>query len=199
MDIKFSRKTDASLPVVKWWDSCGLKWVVGIFFILFLAWTTVASAEVSNPNIVQAAFIHKFTLFIDWPQSKTPAAGGKFRICMIGETPMRSALEILKGEKVGKGEVELFKITKPSQIPTCKILFISPTEKHRLKEIFQDTKDRPVLTISNYPGFASHGGMINFVVVEDKVRFEINLVTARTSGLKISSKLLRIAKIVTSK
>ena len=199
MDIRFSPKTDVSLPAVKWWDKSGLRWMVGIFFILFLAWTREASAEASNLNTLQAAFIHKFTLYIHWPQAEIPTAGEKFRICVIGETPMWSALEILKGEKVGEAEVEVFKITEPLQISACKILFISPAEKYRLKEIIQDTKGRPVLTISNYPGFASQGGMINFVVIEDKVRFEINHVVARTSGLIISSKLLRIARIVMSK
>ena len=73
---------------------------------------------------------------------------------------------------------------------------ISSSERDSLKEVLSFFRGKPVLTISEVNGFIEQGGIINFIIVNDKIRFEINERVAKESGLKISSKLLRLARKV---
>ena len=76
------------------------------------------------------------------------------------------------------------------------MLFISTSEEKHFEQIFQHLKERPVLTVSETPGFAQVGGMVNFVLQDNKVRFEINLQRTREAQLKLSSKLLKLALVI---
>jgi hypothetical protein len=78
----------------------------------------------------------------------------------------------------------------------CNIVFVSSSETAHLDEIFHLIKNMPILTIGETPGFANHGGIINFIVVDDKIRFEINVEAAKQAEISISSRLLALAKIV---
>ena len=79
---------------------------------------------------------------------------------------------------------------------TCHILFIASSEKAQLKRIFEDLRGTDVLTVGDTKGFAELGGIINFVLEDDRVHFEVNRKAADQAGLKISSKLLSVAKRV---
>ena len=79
---------------------------------------------------------------------------------------------------------------------SCHILFISALEKERVASILKFLKSSCILTISDIEGFAQSGGIINFVIEENKVRFEINIDAANRAGIKISSKVLKLAKII---
>jgi len=76
------------------------------------------------------------------------------------------------------------------------MIFISKSDRARLAEILPRLSGRQILTVSEAPGFASRGGIINFYLEGNKVRFEINPAAARRDGLKISSQLLNLGKIV---
>ena len=88
---------------------------------------------------------------------------------------------------------------KLDQLDKCHLLFVSRSEEKNLPEILAKIKNWNTLTVSDMEGFAQSGGVINFVTVEKKIRFEINLDAAERADLKISSKLLRLAKIVKDK
>jgi hypothetical protein len=94
-------------------------------------------------------------------------------------------------------KLEIRRVDRIEDLQRCHILFISESEKENLSQIFVKVSDWPVLTVSDMEGFAKRGGIINFITVEKKIHFEINVDVAERSGLRISSKLLRLAKIVT--
>ena len=87
--------------------------------------------------------------------------------------------------------------TDSNRLTSCDILFISSSEKDRLPSIMAALKDLPILTVSEIEGFAQRGGMINFIIVGNKVHFEVNPDAAKQVGIHISSQLLKLARIVT--
>jgi hypothetical protein len=144
---------------------------------------------------VQAAFIYKFIQFIEWP-TDLEKTSNKFKISIYGKSNMKELLQTFSGEKVNGRLLEIHSVENLDSIKKCHILFISPSEASRLDEILETLKDSSVLTISRMEGFAQKGGMINFYVNEERVRFEINPQSAKNAGLKISSKLLKVSKVI---
>jgi hypothetical protein len=90
------------------------------------------------------------------------------------------------------------RVQRVEEIEGAHLLFISPSEKGRVKQILQSLRNTPVLTISEMERFGQMGGIINFITVENKVQFEINAEQAQQQKLKISSQLLKLARMVRS-
>jgi hypothetical protein len=173
-----------------------------------------AETTTSREYQVKAAFLYNFTMFTDWPKEKIADGNDPIVIGIIGDDPFDDAFEPVKNKKVKgkdvvikrfKGFEELKKSgekdgSQPQpQIKTlkkCHVLFICSSEKKRLGEIIDLVQDNNVLTVSDIEGFLEAGGIISFVMEEKKVNFEINNISAEKAGLKISSKLLRLAKRV---
>jgi hypothetical protein len=144
---------------------------------------------------VQAAFIYKFIQFIEWPP-EIKKASNKFEIVIYGKSNMKELLQTFSGEKVNGRFLEIHSVEDLDNIKKSHILFISPSEISKLDEILETLKGSSVLTISRMEGFAQKGGMINFYVNEERVRFEINPDSVKNAGLKISSKLLKVSKVI---
>jgi hypothetical protein len=144
---------------------------------------------------VQAAFIYKFIQFIEWP-IEIEKASNTFKIGIYGKSNMQELLQTFSGEKVNTRLLEIHPVENLDNIKKCHILFISSSETSKLDEILEILKGSSVLTISRMEGFAQKGGMINFYVNEERVRFEINPESAKNAGLKISSKLLKVSKVI---
>ncbi|HEX9941487.1 MAG TPA: YfiR family protein [Thermoanaerobaculia bacterium] len=150
-------------------------------------------AQVAAEYDVKAAFLYNFTKFVEWPPSAFIDDGSSLKLCVLGEDPFGKSLQTVAGEEVaGRKLTVLAKGTLPDPA-ICQILFISRSERERLSEILSGVRGRPVLTVSDTKGFLDQGGIINFTLEGTKVRFEINQESAERSGLKISSKLLRLA------
>jgi hypothetical protein len=120
-------------------------------------------------------------------------------LCILGEDPFGDALASVEGKTVKDRKVVIKHCETLDDLDKCHILFISRPEEQNLSEILAKVKDWNTLTVSDMEGFAQRGGIISFITVEKKIRFEINLDAAERTRLKISSKLLRLAKIVEDK
>jgi hypothetical protein len=189
---------------------------VYIFIFVILAMLAVPQAYGDSASTreyqVKAAFLYNFIMFVDWPAEKMPAAGEPIIIGIIGKDPFENAFEPIKDKQVNgrkvvvirfKGLNEIKKSDKAGldkeieAIRKCHLLFICSSEKDDSKEITDMVKGCNVLTVSDIPGFLeSGGGIINFVLEEEKVRFEINESNANQAKLQIRSQLLRLAKRV---
>ncbi|TMP97146.1 MAG: YfiR family protein [Verrucomicrobia bacterium] len=99
----------------------------------------------------------------------------------------------IAGESINGKKVVIKRVAKPQDALSCRILFISSSEESRLKEIVATLDKTSVLTVSDIPQFTRRGGMIQFVVDGNKVRFEVNLTVAERAGLILSSQLLKVA------
>jgi YfiR/HmsC-like len=144
---------------------------------------------------VKAVYLLNFGKFLSWP---TPPADSKtFPICVLGQDPFGAALETtLAGEKIEGESVVARRLQKPQDALNCRILFISTSEEAHLGAILDVLGDAPVLTVSDLPDFALRGGMIQFVLEEDRVRFSVNLAAAENARLTLSSQLLKVASSV---
>lgn len=169
--------------------------------LALLAWmtlcTSLSSAQGPTEHQVKAAFLYNFAKFVEWPIEAFATPASPLQLCVLGEDPFGSDLkDIVKGKVVAGHEVEVLNPDNLQQCKNCHILFVSPSERARARQILEALQDKSVLTIGDTKGFAEQGGMINFVLENDRVRFEINLKAAERARLRISSKLLNVAKLV---
>jgi hypothetical protein len=152
-------------------------------------------AQQSNPTEyeVKAAYLYNFGKFVEWP-AKARTADGFFNICVLGQDPFGTTFDTtIAGESINGTKVMIKRAAKPQDALSCRILFISSSEESRLKEIVAILDKASVLTVSDIPQFTRRGGMIQFVVAANKVRFEVNLTIAERAGLILSSQLLKVA------
>ena len=118
-------------------------------------------------------------------------------ICIVGEDPFGNILdEFTKGKNINGRRVLISRLKSGQELKGCQIAFISAAERNQLKSMFQNANRAGVLTVGEREGFAALGGVIDFIREENKVHFEINVDAAQRANLKISSKLLSLAKIV---
>jgi hypothetical protein len=148
---------------------------------------------------VKAAFLYNFAKFVEWPPQKAGAADSPLIIGILGKDPFAGALEAaVEGKKFNQHALVVRHVSSPAEARACHLLFISRSEDNRLPAIVKELSDSPVLTIGESDKFIARGGMINFIMVDNKVRFEINPEAAGEAGLRISSKLLHVARVVTN-
>lgn len=145
---------------------------------------------------VKAAYIYNFAKYVEWPSGTLQDRSKTIHVCVIGDDPFGPSLTALNGKRVGEKSVRIRRNTSLHDLQGCEILFISDSEEERLAQIVKTINGTLVLTIGDSEGFAGRGVMINFYLENNKVRFEINPKAALHAGLRISSNLLRIARIV---
>jgi hypothetical protein len=171
-----------------------------------------AAAVASSEYRLKAAFLYNFIKFVDWPGEETADNNEPIVIGIVGKDPFGDALKPLENKQIKARDViikHFKKLEDPEKsdgkdrdelqeqvevVRKCQLLFICPSEKTRLKEIIDLVKGYSVLTVGDTEGFLELGGIIEFVMEEKKVRFEINIASAKSAKLKIRSQLLRLAK-----
>ncbi len=130
-----------------------------------------------------------------WPG----AAGDQFPICVYGHDPFGALLDAtVAGEKIDGKPVVARRISHSQEATACRVLFIGDSERDQFHKILDDA-GKGVLTVSDIRGFARHGGMIEFVKEQSRIRFEVNLAVAQEAGLVLSSELLKVASTVRGK
>lgn len=162
-------------------------------------WLTMFSANVqADPPTeyeVKAAFVHNIAKFVEWPASVS--AQGTLRLCILDQEAFGEAAEnLLRDKPVGSKVWEVVPLSTRASLKECKVLFIGAAEAGELPRLLDILKGSPVLTVGDTGGYAEQGVIINFYREQDKVRFEINKDAAERAGLKISSHLLKLARIV---
>jgi hypothetical protein len=150
---------------------------------------------------VKAAFLFNFAKFVKWPENTFAAPTDPMTICVMGRSVLTRALQdIVNGKLVDGRRLAVRPVSLPVSPANlngaCQILFISGSEQQRTPTILAAWKSGGVLTVGETEGFAGQGGVINFTVEDNKVRFEINPGAATAQRLEISSKLLSLARIV---
>lgn len=165
--------------------------------ILAMGSSSVASAGQPPPGEydVKAAFVYNFLKFIDWP-SRDTGDTASIRICIAGDLPGSGPLDRLDGQEVIGKELVVSHLARITDVAQCQVLFIASSEARQLSTIMAAVKGSAILTIGDAEGFARRGVIINFIIQNKKVRFEINAEAARQAGLKISSKLMKLSSTV---
>lgn len=156
------------------------------------------SAPLPTPEYqLKAVFLFNFAKFVEWPANAHASPDSPIVIGIVGEDPFGAVLDnAVKGERLGGRPLEVRRFKESGEVAGCHLLFISSSLKDQAGDLLHMLQGQPVLTVSETPGFAERGGVVNFVMVDSKVRFEANLQAAARQGLKMSSKLLQLARVV---
>jgi YfiR/HmsC-like len=173
---------------------------VSIWISLWLALAGFATAA-DNAGLaeyqVKAAYLYNFTKFTDWPDNAFTSADAPIVIGIVGKDPFGKTLdELVSGEIVRGHPLVIKRLSASEDLRGCQVLFICREEKSQLPALLQKLKASPILTVSDFPDFTDQGGMVNLMLVQDKVKLEVNQTSAEQSGLKISAKLLKLARVV---
>ena len=144
---------------------------------------------------IEAAFLYNFAKFVEWPQEAAGAAPITF--CVLGDESLYGALvESLAGKIINGRTLIARQIGRPQEGLRCQVAFIGWAEKKQLAGVLDVLAGSPVLTVSDFESFASHGGMIQLIKEGNKFRFAINVDVASRHGFRISSKLLQLAEVI---
>ena len=165
-----------------------------MFFAWLIAGTPTARAQYSEYE-VKAGLLGNFVQFVKWPAKAFPDPGSPFTICIVGSDPFGGYLErAVGGQTVNGHKVTIKHSRRPDDLKSSQVVFVSKSERSRAGEILGGLQGANVLSVGETEDFARQGGVINFTMEGDKVRFEINTGAAQRAGLELSSKLLRLGK-----
>ncbi len=168
-----------------------------------IALTGVISGSVAQPSSVgasersvKAAFLYKFTEYVDWPA--TPATrDGPFTIGVLGSGAFADELlRMTENRTVDRRSIRVRRVSPSDAVDDLQVLFIAAEQRTRLSELLSPVRGRPILTVTESEGALANGSIINFTVAGDRVRFEISLDAAQASQLKLNSRLLAVAQAI---
>ena len=164
---------------------------------IFILFPTISTSKNLSEYEVKAAYIFNFAKFTQWPEIH--ANKNLLTMCIVGEDPFGMAMDELNNKKVQGKTFKARSIRQEQDLNTCDILFISTSEKWRIKQVIKAVSNFNILTVSDIPGFAHYGGIIELVSRNNRIMFDINIDASKRAGLKISANLLKIANVVKDK
>jgi len=174
----------------------------GIAALLLAVYVPLANRAVyadqsSTEYQVKAAYLFNFLKFVEWPDDPGGDPHAKWVIGFVGDTPIGDELtRLVEGKNVLGRELQVKKFQAADNLRACNILFISESEKKRLPPILAELRGSSVLTVADMDNFIGGGGMIQFMVEDARVRVAIDVGATSRAHLKVSSKLLALARVV---
>ena len=157
----------------------------------------IAQAENDSEYRVKLAFLYNFAQFVQWPEDAFSGPDAPFTMCIAGPDPFQGEIgDALGGRKAGGHPIKIKRLKADDDLRTCHMIFIRAGEKAAARKILATIKRSDTLAVGECSGFSDWGGIINLTLAANKLRFEINVDAAAQTRLKISSKLLALAKIV---
>jgi hypothetical protein len=158
-----------------------------------LDWRVFAQDQPSEYQI-KAAFLFNFAKFVEWPPDAFKETNSPIVIGVLGENVFGNSLAAtIRDKTVNDRHFEFKTFNSPAEATNCHILFVSPRLKESLPNVVAGLHNASVLTVGETDDFIKAGGMVNFLIEDNKIRFQINDDAAKKAGLKISSKLLALA------
>jgi len=155
-----------------------------------------AQASSSREYAIKAIFLYNFAKFVEWPSQAFEDSTTPIILCILGKDPFGVLLKPIK-DKTVKGKKIIIKYSPNiDDIEKCHVLFIGESEDKQLVRILARLRDWNVLTVSDIGDFAQRGGIIGLTKEKDEIHFEINLDASKMADLKISSRLLKLARII---
>jgi hypothetical protein len=149
-------------------------------------------AQTADEPALKAAFLHNFVRFTEWPPST--ASAGPLALCVLDAEPVARELEAVERSQAAAGVVLRL---RPEDNPrACALLYVGDLPDAKAQALLQRLAGAPVLTVGDSASFTHRGGVINFYVEQNRVRFAINVEAAHRARLQISSRLLSLATIV---
>ncbi len=176
--------------------------ILAVAAVLWLHALPVGSANAQASTAdreyqIKATFLYHFLQFVEWPDDALADDSQQIVVGILGEDPFGAVLDnALAGKTIRGKKLVIRRYTSPGEVTDCHLLFISASEEDRLPDVLRSLALLPVLTIGETARFTQHGGAIKLFEFKNKVRFEINLEVAQRARLKVSSRLLKLARVV---
>ena len=163
-----------------------------------MAFRSIHAQEAPTEYQVKAAYLFNFLKFVEWPGDPLANTQGQWVIGIVGDNPFGDQLtQVIAGKTVQGHELQIKRFQPGEDLRVCHVLFISASEKKRLPTMLAALSGSSVLTVADMDHFIESGGMIQFVMEEKRVRFGIDVGAASRARLKVSAKLLSLARTVT--
>ena len=171
---------------------------VGLSLLLLGLVTTQAFAEGLDENQLKAAYLYNFARYVEWPKESHDSMGSSLEIGVVGGGAVSELLQkTVIGKKVGNRQLHVVDVKSHTDARSSHILFIpGKSGGDEQKQIVKDMEGTHVFVVADDAKFADRGGIANFIVTDSRVKFAINKRAAKNAGLKVSSKLLRLAELV---
>ena len=169
----------------------------GLIVLWLLIPDGLASAQIASEYQVKAAYLFNFGKFVEWPSDTAPQGATPLHLCVLDDKQFELTLrDVVNGKSIGSHPVWVMPVHAANQARDCQILFISSSHNKEALRVLEELRDTRTLTVGEMDGFVEAGGMINFVLDNDRVHFEVNAKAAESAGLRVSSRLLNVAKLV---
>jgi hypothetical protein len=171
--------------------------VAGVVLAAWCAWIgSGRAAQTSGEYDVKAAYLYNFAKFVEWPPQSFPSPGAPFAICILGQDPFGHALDaIVQGERIQGKPLVVRRLTGWDDAELCQILFVSTSEQDDFQQLLGTHSFPRTLTVGEVPQFLKAGGHISFFLEGGSVRFAVNPANVARTELRISSKLMRVARV----
>jgi hypothetical protein len=184
--------------------------IKGSFVRMFGCATAIAVAAVCAPAPlaaqnattaeVKAAFLYNFARFTEWPADAFAETSAPFVIAIAGDEVLRQTIDyVTRGKVISGRPVRTRNVTEPADVANVQILYIGGLSAGRAPDLLKEAGQRPVLTVGDTERFCEKGGMIAFLIEQNRVRFEIHFVATEQARLKVSSRVLTLAKAIHGK
>jgi hypothetical protein len=169
---------------------------LGAMLLLFAGLRPMYAQSASEYQ-VKAAYLLNFAKFVEWPPGEFATSESPIQLCVLNDRPFHSELNrTVKGKTIAGRPVAAVAVQDAEQSRGCHMLFINSFQAAHARRILDVLRKTSVLTLGESSGFFEEGGIINFVLQDDHVQFEVNHRAANAVGLHISSRLLTVAKLV---
>lgn len=156
-----------------------------------------AAAQQASEHEVKAAFLFKFPAFVEWPQDAQARADAPFVIALLGADDIADELQKLAQDRSLQNRPLQVRRLKPGESPRgAHIVFVGAGEAGRLPQIAKALQNSPTLVVSDVPGGLEQGSAINFLLANNRVRFDIVTEAAERNRLRLSPRLLAVANSV---
>jgi uncharacterized protein DUF4154 len=171
---------------------------LGIILVLLAASLSMtAQSSVPTEYRTKANFLAMVPSFIDWPEDAFSSAQAPFLVCVLGDFSFGITLaRAVQSVSPHGRRVEIQQRHKDQELRSCHVLFVSRSEATRYEKVFQAVQGADVLTVGETPDFLSVGGALSFSFQHEALQFEVNLSAANSAHLKVSSRLLALARRV---
>lgn len=177
------RSSSKRLSVVIWALLCAALFIAG-------------HAQSVTEDQIKAAYVLNFARFVDWPPEAFKGDSG-FNFCALGRSRMADELAAdIQGKNINGRAIAFHYLKNPDDSLNCQVIVVSGNSTKQQQKLLEIQSGRPVLLVGEFAGFARAGGTMDFIVENGKVMFEVNLAAADEAHLKLSSKLLSLARIL---
>ncbi|WP_198243566.1 YfiR family protein [methane-oxidizing endosymbiont of Gigantopelta aegis] len=166
--------------------------------LLFFSNIGGVSAQVLDKPAVFALLTFNIARFTRWPPLVLPAISKNIQICVVGDNIIRDAFYALERESKRKRNIQIRYLSRLRKIQQCHVLYISGLKQDILRQVLNQIKKQPILTVGEGREFVQNGGMVAFEVYNKKTKLMINLSALKQAGLSINARILKLAEIVTS-